>query len=188
MERKMIKCLIFDLDGTLLFTKDANFISYKQAFEDLNIRIDKDKYDKAFGLRVDEMVKIVAPRATEREIKDVCKKKIYYYRKNIGLIKPNKVLIDFLKYVKPNYKIALATTASRTNAEYLLEHFKLKSAFDVIVYGEDVIKGKPHPECYTVCIKRCGVEPQECLIFEDSDVGVQAVLNANANVLRVLEQ
>ena len=181
----MIKCLIFDLDGTLLFTKEANFISYKQAFKDLNIKIEKDKYDKAFGLRVDEMVKIVAPGTTKEEIKKIRKRKAHYYQKNVKLIKPNKALINFLKYVKPNYKVALATTASKINAEYLLDHFEIKDIFDVIVYGEDVVQGKPNPECYEVCIKRCEVEPQECLIFEDSEVGVQAVLRANANVIRM---
>lgn len=180
-----IKCLISDLDGTLLYTEEANWAAYERAFADFGFPVSRGAYREAFGLRLDDMVRSVAPGFPVEEIPGLKRRKAEYYSKLVHLVVPNQSLIHLLRELKGSVALALATTASRANAEMLLCHFELREIFDVLVFGEDTQRGKPDPECYAVCIQRCGMRPDECLVFEDSDVGIRAALAAGANVLRV---
>lgn len=184
----MINCLIFDLDGTLVDNREANARSYAQAFADIGIQIQHQDYHKLFGLRFTEMISQLAPDLSPDNIQTIKQQKTIHYRDNVGLIRPNKSLINWLSVMHSHYKTALVTTASQINAEFVLDHFKLKPYFDVFVYGEDVNASKPDPECYKICFRRCGVEPKQCLIFEDSAVGLQAAEAAGAGVIKIFSE
>lgn len=181
----MIKCLISDLDGTLVDNREANTRAYIQAFGDVGVKINPAQYHELFGLRFPEMVAQIAPGLREAEHSEIKRLKAQYYRDNVDLMRLNQPLIDFLAWQHGHLQTALATTASRINAEFILEHFNLKQHFDHFVFGEDVKIGKPDPECYKITIKRCEVEPSQCLIFEDSAVGIKAAETAGAKVIVV---
>jgi beta-phosphoglucomutase len=67
----------------------------------------------------------------------------------------------------------------------LLQHFNIDNIFNVMIFGEQVEKGKPDPECYIKCFDLLGVNNNQCLIFEDSKVGIQSAENAGAAVISV---
>ena len=67
----------------------------------------------------------------------------------------------------------------------LLQHFNIDSIFNVMIFGEQVKKGKPDPECYIKCFDLLDVKNNQCLIFEDSKVGIQSAKNAGADVICV---
>jgi sugar-phosphatase len=78
------------------------------------------------------------------------------------------------------------STAARANAEAVLRHLDLgPPLFDVRIFGEDVQRGKPDPECYLTAMTRLEAKPDECLVFEDSVVGIQAAEAAGTTVVRV---
>jgi beta-phosphoglucomutase len=182
----MISDLIFDFDGTLFDTLEANVVSYSQTFKKLGLEFDTDKYRKAFGLRFHEMIEQLAPgldKELHTKIKDF---KTEFYKKNIDLIVPHYDLLEFIEHSREHYKTALATTASKKNVDNILNHFlPNKNIFHTIITGEDVSKGKPNPQCYLLTFKALGVKASECLIFEDSDVGIQAARASGAKVVRV---
>ena len=180
-----LRCLISDLDGTLFYTEEANYAAYRRAFGELGFTVSEEAYNRAFGLRLDDMVRAVAPGFSPEKLPILKHKKTAYYRQAVDLIRANRPLIEFLRSMKGTLPIALATTASRANAGMILDHFSVRDLFDVTVFGEDVMRGKPDPECYDICIRRCAVAPEECLVFEDSEVGVQAALAAGARVLLI---
>lgn len=180
------KAYITDLDGTLCNTIKANIVAYTESFKDAKLEFDSDLYVTSFGLRFDEMMNIMTPNATEEQLEIVKSTKAEHYRRNMGLIKPNELLIDMLKTAKQSgIPIGLATTARETNARAVLEHLKIDDLFDVLIFGEQVLFGKPDPECYNLVISSLGVKPKECLIFEDSTVGIEAAKSSGAHVLRV---
>ena len=71
-------------------------------------------------------------------------------------------------------KMAVTSSAVRDSIEAILQRFDLLELFDVIVDGSEVERGKPDPEAYLVTARRLNVLPQQCVVFEDSTVGVQS--------------
>ena len=181
----MIACLIFDLDGTLVDSSQANVKSYGQAFNELGLVFDAQKYESLFGLRFPEIMDRIAPDTSASQRDDIKKLKAKYYKQNLGLIQLNADLVELARAAKSHYKIALVTTASKANVRTLLEHFELDGLFDKVIVGEDVKHGKPNPECYLLAARSFGFEPQDCLVFEDSQVGMEAARAAGAKAVKV---
>lgn len=178
---KKIKCLIFDLDGTLFDTRKANCGAYQKAFARFGVKMTKSGYDSVFGLRFSEMAKKIAPKLSESELKEVKRLKSQYYKKCVFSVKPNFPLFELIKHFKKTCKICLVTSASRKNAIFLLKHFKIKKYFDFVMCGEDILLPKPHPSCYKKCFKKFRISPREALIFEDGDPGIEAAMKSGGN-------
>lgn len=184
--KNIIKCFIFDLDGTLVNTYKANLRAYKEAFKIAGINFTDKQYKNIYGRRFDDWIRTIAPKADTISINNIKKDKSNYYKKNIDFCSINTSLVTFLKYVKKmGYKTCLTTTASYNNADYLLKHFRLLDYFDYAVYGEDVSKPKPNPECFFLCFMELKIGADECVIFEDSDTGCEAALKSGAKLIRI---
>lgn len=185
----MIKAIITDFDGTLFDTFEANYFAYKEAIaKNTGIELTKDMYKECFGLRFKEfMEKIgVAGLVYMDKIK---KDKAKLYPNYFDMIYPNHELIAFLWTMrKNNLKIAIASTASRENLTNILHHFGIIHLFDDIVTGESVVNGKPDPEVYIFTMRKLGLNPDEVLIFEDSEVGIQAAQASGASVIKIKEK
>src|SRR2546425_1202491 len=80
---------------------------------------------------------------------------------------------------------AVATSASRYDADRLLGETGLRERFDAVVTAEDVRRGKPDPEVYLLAARRLGIAPARCLVFEDAVVGVQAARSAGMRIIGV---
>ena len=80
---------------------------------------------------------------------------------------------------------AVATSASRWDADRLLRRAGLRDRFEVIVTAEDVRRGKPDPEAYLLAARGLGIPPAHCLVFEDAVVGVQAARSAGMRIIGV---
>lgn len=181
-----IKLIITDFDGTLVDTFEANFNAYKQAFETLGLSLDEDTYRRCFGMRFDDFMATVGvnDEDTAREIRLL---KGEFYPLHFGLLKPNHTLLDFIrKSREAAIKTAVASTARRKNLENALTHIGAMNNFDLILAGEDVTHGKPNPEIYQTVMQRLAVKPEETLVFEDSEVGIEAAKASGANYIKVL--
>lgn len=181
--------IITDFDGTLFDTFYANYKSYETAFELCGLWIDVDTYQKCFGLRFNEFMKFfgINDVSIQQKIKAL---KADEYAKNVDFVRPNHNLINFLKLTKENdVKIGIGTTASKVNVQNVLNHFKLENLFDFIITGEDVTNGKPDPEVYIKALAAASthhtVAPEEALVFEDSDTGIHAAINAGIDYIKI---
>ena len=183
-----IKACLFDMDGTLIesmgiwkeidriyFGKHGKELpdDYQSKIEGLNMYetavFTKNEY--GFEDSVEEMMNHWNEMAKEA------------YSEQIGF-KPNaREAILLLK--SKGIKLGVATS----NSGYLFSGFaNANSLMDIIetaVVGEDVMHGKPDPECYNIAARRLGVKPSECLVFEDIIVGLTAGKNAGMKTVAV---
>lgn len=184
----MIKAVITDFDGTLVDTFKANFYAYQEAFRRNNLLLQEEEYLKCFGFRFDAFMR-------EMNINDLLiiesireiKKEIYplYF----DYLSPNKVLIDIINsFHTSGIKTAIASTARRENLLNAVNNLQLNSLFDTIYAGIDVKNGKPDPEIYIKTMEELNVNPDEVLIFEDSDVGIKAAKSSGAKYVRVTKE
>lgn len=182
----MIRALIFDLDGTLFDSTEANIKSYGQAFQEAGVTFNEAAYRKSFGLRFPEMMDTIAPALSMTDRERIKQLKSVYYEQNLNLVRPNQGLLALAQASKQAFKTALVTTASRKNVENLLAYFSVpRTLFDAIVTGERVQKGKPDPECYIIAMNALGVSPTESCVFEDSPVGIEAASSAGAFMVKI---
>ena len=82
-------------------------------------------------------------------------------------------------------KIALVTTASKKNTFEILNYTKKLELFDIILTSDDIKNPKPDPEGFLKAIEKSNVDSRESVIFEDSDIGIEAAKKTNATVFRV---
>lgn len=83
---------------------------------------------------------------------------------------------------KAGYKLALASSSTNHDIDLMLEENNLRKHFSIILSGEDFKETKPNPEIYITAINQLGVDSQDVLIIEDSEKGIEAGVNAGADV------
>ena len=97
-----------------------------------------------------------------------------------------KGLVEALNYLKSlNKKIALASSSSKQLILDNLKDTNLTAYFDYIVSGEDFKQSKPNPEIFLNCSKHFNLQPERCLVLEDSKSGIEAAINANMQAVWV---
>ena len=173
---KKNKLAMVDLDGTLVFTLDANFLAYKTALTERGFDLDRDSYVRhcdGHSYR-DFLPALTGGDSAAAEAVHARKSELYV--QCLKSARVNGPLVDILRAIKGEYYIALVTTASRVNADGILRHFGLAALFDAVVTQEDVRISKPDPGCYNDVIARFGVPRENCIIFEDSSSGIAAAL------------
>ncbi len=182
---QQIQAFIFDMDGVLFSTQEANDKAYRSALEEHQLIVPSNFYKRLYGNKFERVIKEDHPNISDEKISAIKKSKHIHYAKRLPEIKENKSLIEFIRFYRGQLPIGLATSAAKNNAQMILKHFHAEELFDAIVYFEDVKNPKPSPECFLLCAERLGVHIQNCLIWEDSQEGIEAAQKAGATFIKV---
>ena len=103
------------------------------------------------------------------------------YMKDVKLFEGRKSLLDFLK--NKGFKIGLVTSTKKKLVEPYLKDHKIKSYFDLMVYGDEVKQSKPNPEIYKIFSSK--IKNTKVIVFEDSQKGIQSARKAGLKVCNV---
>ena len=181
----MIKAIITDFDGTLVDTFEANFLAYQRAFEDIGKSITREQYHQCFGYRFDSFMQAMGVD-NERDVNLIKEAKRKYYPEYFHCLKKNAALIQLIAcFHALGGKSAIVSTARKENLMNAVNYLGISQHFDHIFTGIDVKKGKPDPEIYFKAMDALNVSPESTLIFEDSQVGIEAAKASGANFLIV---
>ncbi len=183
---KDIKAVIFDLDGTLVDSMwvwdqiDEDYLSKK------NIAVPKNLNSEIAHLSFNQVAKYFKKRFNLEDSLDDIKNSwntmaYYHYSTDIKLKNGVREFLDFLKSL--NIKIALATSNSMNLLEAALKNNGIYEYFDSITLTDEVSVGKHEPDVYLLAAKKLGVEPKNCLVFEDI---IQAVIGAKKAGMKVI--
>jgi|WetSurMetagenome_2_1015567.scaffolds.fasta_scaffold00899_2 HAD superfamily hydrolase (TIGR01509 family) len=186
-----MKVAIFDLDGLLIDSETSawpkaifDFLSNKGISRGID---DAEKKAKGAGHR-ETIIIFKEDLGLEGETEDlIVEMREYFYKtftQNPVLTEGAKEIVKKLHEKK--YILAIATgLGPRESVISLLESLGLKKYFKEIITGDEIAKGKPNAEIYLKMAKKLGVNPEECLVFEDSINGVKAGKNAKMKVFGV---
>ena len=181
------KLLIFDMDGTLFDTSESNYWSYHDAAKQFGYEINHDKFLEVFvGRNYKEFLPMFGI-TRENELKSIHDFKKTHYKNYISKINKNDALFFLMEELKVGRKLALATTASKVNTLDVLDYFDALKYFDYILTQEDVFKLKPDPECYRKVMDKLQISPMDTIIFEDSEVGIEAANASGASCVKVCD-
>ncbi len=181
-----IKHIISDLDGTLVDTFEANLVTYQEILAEYGFKLTREAYRAAFGKRLDGLLAALDAERLLPYITEIKARKAERYPTHFNLLRLNEPLVYFYRMFTSNGgHLALSSTASAANVANVLKSVGCEKLFNPIVTSECVKHGKPAPDCYLAVAEQWNVSPERILVFEDSEVGVQAALNAGMQVLRI---
>ncbi|MEW6516518.1 MAG: beta-phosphoglucomutase [candidate division FCPU426 bacterium] len=184
----MRKAVLFDLDGVIVDTALFHYRGWKRLADELGVSFDEQANEKLRGVpRRESLLAMLGYTPSEDKIQEYMDRKNRYYLDMVTRLRP----ADTLPGVRPllaalrkaGLKIALASSSK--NARLVLKRLQLEKAFDAVVDGNDIQKGKPDPELFITSALRLGAAPQDCLVVEDAASGIEAGAAAGMHTLGV---
>lgn len=180
------KLFITDLDGTLVDSEELNLKCYLKAINELGFYPEPSCLRNAIrGNHFSNFLPQVINELSPVNCNLIKKRKTELFRNGIDKLRLNWGLYNLLDGLAKQYPVALATTASRETTNAILETFKMSHLFLLSICGDEVSLHKPAPECYKLIIEHFSVQPEETIVFEDSDIGIEAATAAGAQVIRI---
>lgn len=176
----------FDMDGVIIDSEPIHYQSFKQTIAAYGLTLTNALYQQYFSgktdrqgfedffMSVNQHCNIDALlRRRARAYKEIASTSLKGYSETLSVI----------RQLSPVMKLALVTSSTRSDVEFVLKRFELEACFSVIVTADDVTNGKPDPEAYLLAAKRLQVDPAQCTVIEDSPSGVRAAKRAGMRCL-----
>ncbi len=183
------KALIFDMDGTLIDNMMVHHRAWQELFLELGYTWTLEEIKELVWGKNEEIFERIFPgKFSSGEIAELSERKerryVEIYRPQIAMLAGLERLLMHAR--AKGMRLGIATAAPPLCVDFVREALVLDSYFDTIVDAQQVVRGKPHPEGYLMAASRLGVDPSECLVFEDSPVGVEAAEAAGMSAFVVL--
>jgi beta-phosphoglucomutase-like phosphatase (HAD superfamily) len=175
LEEGSFSALIFDCDGTLVDTAPAHLRALQTALEPLGLMMTPEWYYPRGGLTpdalLDEFEAQVGVAGLPR--KEIFDRYNVAFKADLSLIREVTIIAEIARQWCGRVPMAVASNGRRANVESTLNATKLLQLFDFIVAAEDVQFGKPAPDVFVEAARRMDVESGRCIVFEDSDEGLE---------------
>ncbi|KPK42328.1 MAG: hypothetical protein AMJ78_02970 [Omnitrophica WOR_2 bacterium SM23_29] len=182
-----LKGAIFDLDGVVVNTVPLHFKAWKKMFGEYGKKFSFQDYKmKVDGIpRTDGARAILSELSKEQLNKAAARKQGYYleFLEKEG-VEIYASAISLIKSLRKN-NIKVAVISSSKNCLFILKKAKIVNLFDVIITGNDIKKGKPHPEIFLSAAKRLGLKTKDCVVFEDAVLGIEAAKRARMKAIGI---
>lgn len=188
---KKIKGCIFDLDGVIVNTAKYHYLAWKRLADELGFEFTEKDNEKLKGVSrmrsLEILLSVGRINASEEEKIKMAAKKNKWYVEYISKLDKSEILPgveNFINMIK-NEGIKVAIGSASKNTMLILNRLGIKDLFDVIIDGNKVSKAKPDPEVFLLGAKGLNLKPEECVVFEDSEAGIEAAIRGNMHSIGI---
>ena len=165
--------LIFDLDGTLINTDEANFLSYQEAIKNVKSIDLNSIYDNKERFTRDKLKSFV-PYLTVQEFEKIIKMKTNLFQKYLKYTILNTSILEIINKFSETNQIILATNSHKIKADLLLKHYDLFNLFHKKYYKENYLN---KDNKYQYIIDNLKIDPNDIIIFEDNNTEKNKAIN-----------
>jgi len=183
----LFKGVIFDMDGTLIASTEADFLAWKRTFADNGKYLTYETYFPLLGMKSADVISKELKLKGKEVDKALADKLVYFEEimKTKG-IDPIPFAEELLKTVrKLPVKMALATSSRRMKMQMVMKKLNFLQYFDEVVTGEEVHKSKPAPDIFLRAAEKLKLDANECIVIEDASTGVTAAKSAGMTCIAI---
>ena len=180
------KGLIFDCDGTLADTMPAHYIAWRATMERHGIEFTEDRFYELGGVPTEGVVAILAgEQGVALDAAAVGREKENLFHESLERVERVHPVVAVADAWRGKLPMAVATGSERWSAERMLDHLGILGWFDALACADDVAHHKPAPDTFLLAAERLGVAPAACLVYEDTDLGMEAARRAGMDAVDV---
>lgn len=181
----MIKGFIFDLDGVITDTAELHYDAWKKLADEMGWEFDRELNEKLRGISRMDSIKVIMDHngvsLDENTIVELATKKNDIYVNSLDGMTQEDYLPgarELLTHLRSEgFSVALGSASK--NANKVLQQLKATHYFDVIGDGNSVSKSKPAPDIFLFASEKLGLRPENCIVFEDAEKGIDAAKAGN---------
>ena len=180
------RAYLFDCDGTIADSMPLHYIAWKAALGEWNCQFDEGLFYSWGGRPIPEIISSLNEmHGLEMPVEAVTIRKEDLFLELLHELKPVPEVLEHIHAMHGQIPFAVVSGSSRNAVIQSLEALHLLDKFDTIVGAEDYTNSKPAPDAFLLAAKRLGVAPEDCLVFEDTALGIQAATAAGMASVRV---
>ncbi|MGA7694180.1 MAG: HAD family phosphatase [Candidatus Sulfotelmatobacter sp.] len=180
------KAYLFDCDGTIADSMPLHYRAWKQALAEWNCEFDEELFYAWGGMPVAEIIATLNQRhGLSMPVEAVAYRKEKLYFELLPELKPVSDVLEHIEAKPRGIPFAVVSGSTRESVTASLISLNLLDRFDAMVCAGDYQKSKPDPEAFLLAAARLGVAPGDCLVFEDTDMGIQAAQAAGMASVKV---
>lgn len=179
---------IFDCDGTLVESMPLHFAAWRSALTAAGAPFEFtwELFYKRAGMTLEQTVtELNAQFLCNIDSIAVAAEQRKSYRASLGAVAAVQPVLEFAQSLRGRAPLSVASGGNREDVRKSLEAVDAAGLFDPVVTACDVTRGKPHPEMFLRCAERMGVEPSDCLVVEDGQLGIEGAERAGMDWVRV---
>lgn len=188
------KGAIFDLDGVIVDTAKYHYLAWERLAKELGFEFTLKDNERLKGVSrmrsLEILLEIGGISLGEAEKAALAEKKNGWYVDYIRRMDESELLKGARDYIlklrSRGVKIALGSASK--NSPMILENLKITELFDAVIDGNKVSKAKPDPEVFLLGARELGLDPADCVVFEDAEAGVEAAKRAGMKVVGIGER
>jgi len=185
-----IHALIFDMDGVIADSEPLHFEAERLILSQSGIDVPVAEWENFMGLSDKKIFQYILDHYTDGHF-DMTALLTAKYEVFLKLLteklQPITGALDFIHWARAHYAhIALTTSSTQSVQQTIFNLFDLTRYFDVIITGDHIRYGKPHPEPYLMTIKALNVSAAQCLVIEDSVHGITSAKSAGCQVAALM--
>lgn len=167
---------IFDCDGTLADTMPLHYRAWKRLVEELGGSFSEELFYQLGGKPTEQILELLRDEYALNvgDTYSAARRKEEYFVQTIHEVGPIEPVLQVVRRWHTIKPLAVASGGFRRNVEMTLDTIGIRPLFDVVVCVEDYARGKPFPDAFLEAARRMNVAPENCLVFEDSPLGLQA--------------
>lgn len=171
---------IFDCDGTIADNMPLHYRAWSMAMADFGGEYPEELFYAWGGRPTTVIVGLLNEKyGLALDVDETVRRKEKYYLGLIPEVVPVPEVLGIVKSIHGTVPLSVASGGHRELVETTLDVLGIRDLFQAIVCAEDYKRGKPHPEPFLLAAKLMSVPPEDCVVFEDSPIGIEAAKAAN---------
>jgi HAD superfamily hydrolase (TIGR01509 family) len=180
------KAYLFDCDGTIADSMPLHYIAWKTALGEWNCEFDEQLFYAWGGMPIAEIISTLnESRGLTMPVEIVSRRKESLYFELLPQLKAVPEVLEHIEAERGRIPFAVVSGSTRESVTASLTSLKLLDRFDALVCAGEYAKSKPDPEAYLLAAAKVRVAPKDCLVFEDTDMGIQAARTAGMASVKV---